>query len=122
MIRRRRYIPLTLLSLFLWSGGALAVDHTDEAPVQQACEDAAVDVAICVCIAREANSRFSHEQLFVLGAAMPDLARITQDPALEMPTLLHERLTTEELVQLEQRAHAADIVIRQACGVGLSLR
>lgn len=121
MIQRNRYIPLAMLSLSLWTGSARALDHADEDPVQQACEGAGVDTATCACISREANSRFSHEQLSVLGTAMPDLGRISQDPALAGPEPLHERFTAEELAHLEQRARAADIVIRQACGVGLSL-
>ncbi|MFY0638849.1 hypothetical protein [Maricaulis maris] len=122
MSKPSRHIVLAVLSLCVGAGIAQARDHVSEAPVLQACERSGVDASVCACIAREANSRFSHDQLGVLGAAMPEIGRITTDPAVAGQTQSHERLTAEELASLYQRAQAADVVIRQACGVGLSLR
>lgn len=122
MSKPSRHSVLAVLSLCFMAGIAQARDHVSEAPVLQACERSGVEAAVCTCIAREANSRFSHDQLGVLGAAMPEIGRIKSDPDVAGQTPSHERLTADELANLYQRAQAADVVIRQACGVGLSLR
>ena len=103
------------------SAAATALEHNDATTVGRVCEQAGLPVAVCTCIAREANSRFNHDQLDVIGTAMPALERITDDATLMAEQAPGNQLSAEQLAQLRQRAEAADVVIRQACGTGLRL-
>lgn len=98
-----------------------ALEHNDATTVRRVCEQAGLSVAVCTCIAREANSRFNHDQLDVIGTAMPALERITDDATLMAERAPASQFSAEQLAQLRQRAEAADVVIGQACGTGLRL-
>ncbi|WP_143742901.1 hypothetical protein [Maricaulis sp. W15] len=110
-----------LVSLVLWPAADAVADHTSETAIQNACLASGQAEAVCACIVREANSRFSHGQLELVGAAMPRLERITDDPQVGGLLSSEPPLTSEQLQALRQRAEVADVVIRQACGVGLRL-
>ncbi|WP_291845608.1 hypothetical protein [Maricaulis sp.] len=110
-----------MAALSLWSASAHAREQGDTSLVHRACIAAGQNASVCACILREAHSRFSHDQLDLVGAAMPWLERITEDRAVAETLSPDRRLSAEQLQQLRQRAEAADVVIRQACGVGLRL-
>ena len=100
---------------------ASARDEDGGTEIHAACRQAGFSEAVCTCIVREADSRFTHAQMHVLAEAIPNLSRITEDPDIDVRSENTSPLSAAQLAYLRQRAEGADIVIRRACGTGLSL-
>lgn len=100
---------------------ASARDASGGTEIHAACRQAGFSESVCTCIVREADSRFTHEQMHVLAVAIPDLSRITEDPDIVVRSGDTPPLSAAQLDYLRQRAEGADIVIQRACGIGLSL-
>ena len=86
-----------------------------EDPVFQACMAQDGDRDACLCVSREAASRFSPNQQTIIAAAMPDMRRVGEPQAL----VDQLGLSFDQILNLRQRAQRADTVIRAACGRGL---
>lgn len=100
---------------------AWARDEDGGTEIHVACQQAGFSESVCNCIVREADSRFTHDQMHVLAVAIPNLSRITDDPDIVSRSGETEPLSAAQLAYLRQRAEGADIVIQRACGIGLSL-
>ena len=100
---------------------AAGYDHANQDTVLLACTRSGLADAVCQCIDREVHSRFTHQQLDIIGRAMPELERIGEPTESLQAGPPDGWLSSSQLEQLRQRAETADVVIRQACGVGLRL-
>jgi hypothetical protein len=90
--------------------GQLEENDTSEPPVARDCLQRSDSLSSCICLTREAQTRFTDEELHLVIGRSESRFSIQLDQS---------NLDLIEQGALLRRVKNADQVIRQACGIGL---